>query len=720
MSINQEALLRAAQGLLSSDSEGSSEDGHHRKRSRSRSPQGRLLKQKKAKHSKKHKKHKQNKTRLKRSEHDKIQELERRAAALGTASFFPRPPAGLTSAAARLPVADGDVVILDTTGDANNAMYEGLYAGTIPRYTRLDPLNLVTSDKHARQLADSDAGNVWANRYYKGRNATRAWNIAVRQRGEQDEQLWLDFAAFQHVAARLALLEYHCFPPPTPPGGPAALVRLFSGFWGSAAPRIGEAGARGWAYCAAEAGGDHTEDREAHGELQQDKLESQDEEGEVQGQEDEEEEQSGEADDVGEDEEAQDEEEVDEVELMLRLGVKLEEQLEEVEQQGLPPHILTRWAAEEASRSSSQWQPLRTSATAASLNPDDPAFQNLDPSRVVGFGSLHSCLFILRTKEALRRLVIGCVELLGAPVGPWCSSNCPTPQQQQQGLGNAEGQLAAARAAAKRLLSDEQDNLLLYDAYGCCEAAAGQAKTARKVLESALTLGSATAYSSSGGPVKPAPRGQGSEVVSEAAAAAAAVPLLALHLAQLELCADADSGAERTKAALQARAALAEALQLYPASKPLLALQVQLDCCCYTLAGLRRQLAAMAELNPSPVLWSSALQAEALRPGGRVRMKTMFERALAAPGPLAHYISHELSLGRLENARRVFLRAVHECPGFKGLWLSGFSALSRGMQPRECSGLLNSMQEREVLVRVDVYEVLLAALAEQQQQQQTM
>lgn len=33
--------------------------------------------------------------------------------------------------------------------------------------------------------------------------ATRAWNIAVRQRGERDEQLWLDFAAFQHVAARL-------------------------------------------------------------------------------------------------------------------------------------------------------------------------------------------------------------------------------------------------------------------------------------------------------------------------------------------------------------------------------------------------------------------------------------------------------------------------------------------------------------------------------------
>lgn len=32
--------------------------------------------------------------------------------------------------------------------------------------------------------------------------ATRDWNIAVRER-PHEEQVWLDFAAFQHVAARL-------------------------------------------------------------------------------------------------------------------------------------------------------------------------------------------------------------------------------------------------------------------------------------------------------------------------------------------------------------------------------------------------------------------------------------------------------------------------------------------------------------------------------------
>jgi hypothetical protein len=81
------------------------------------------------------------------------------------------------------------------------------------------------------------------------------------------------------------------------------------------------------------------------------------------------------------------------------------------------------------------------------------------------------------------------------------------------------------------------------------------------------------------------------------------------------------------------------------------------------------------------------------------------------------YMQYELGLGRLDAARKLFLRAVHAVPGAKGLWLSGFGGVCAGLQPRECSGLLNVMLEREVVVRTDVYEVLLAALAEKQQMQ---
>lgn len=45
-----------------------------------------------------------------------------------------------------------------------------------------------------------------------------------------------------------ALLEYHLFQPPTPPGGAAALLRMFRAFWDSTAPLIGDQGSRGWAY----------------------------------------------------------------------------------------------------------------------------------------------------------------------------------------------------------------------------------------------------------------------------------------------------------------------------------------------------------------------------------------------------------------------------------------------------------------------------------------
>jgi hypothetical protein len=527
-------------------------------------------------------------------------------------------------------------------------------------------------------------------------------------------------------------------------------------------------------------------------------------------------------------------------------------------------------------------------------------------------------------------------------------------------------QLATAGAAAKRLLSEQQDNFWLYDAYGCCEAAMGKTKTARKVLESALTLATSAA----------AANARAGAAETDAAAAAAAVgPLLALHLAQLELSALSSSkgAAERAHAALhaclagepynapsaaaaaavpgqqqqqqgllvdkpltkarrgfqdripqllataggsltpaaaatvaaaalfeltvgllsgrvgkgldaaaavykqvtsavpesvraasqqherlqvlhcqmlvaaavgaadalvpplaagrsvasskktgtatsaaaaaaaaaaataaslvaavtpaRARSALAAALQLHPNSQPLLNLQVWLDHSCHTLAGLRRQLAALADLNPSPGLWGIVLQAEGLRPGGRVRMRALFERALAAPAPLTWhqqqrlqrqqqqrawaaalaelpaipqqqqqqeeeggkdeqrqrrllaaatsaseaaaqlelplqdsyrgwgscgsiwlcYIQFELGLGRQEAARRLFLRALHECPGFKALWLAGFRALAEGLNPREASGLMSAMQEREVLLRADVYEVLLADMAEQQQ-----
>lgn len=59
--------------------------------------------------------------------------------------------------------------MLDTSGDANNSLYESLYGGDVPRYNRLDPLDLVRASRKlgggaAATLRDADVGNMNADR----------------------------------------------------------------------------------------------------------------------------------------------------------------------------------------------------------------------------------------------------------------------------------------------------------------------------------------------------------------------------------------------------------------------------------------------------------------------------------------------------------------------------------------------------------------------------
>lgn len=163
--INRTALLKAAEGLLSSASDQSSDNESDRSRSPARK---RHRSEKRSKHSRKEKKHKEkHRKHHKRSEQDKIQELERKAAAIGATSLLSRLPRGLGGLSSASGAAAGDAVLLDTVGDANNAMFESLYAGSVPRYHRVDPLNLVSSARYSSETqlqGDRDAGNNRANR----------------------------------------------------------------------------------------------------------------------------------------------------------------------------------------------------------------------------------------------------------------------------------------------------------------------------------------------------------------------------------------------------------------------------------------------------------------------------------------------------------------------------------------------------------------------------
>lgn len=198
-----------------------------------------------------------------------------------------------------------------------------------------------------------------------------------------------------------------------------------------------------------------------------------------------------------------------------------------------------------------------------------------------------------------------------------------------------------------------------------------------------------------------------------------------------------------------ARAEILRALDVYPKSAEFAALLVRLERLGHTAARLRSQLLALCARSPSPQLWALAFAAEAARPGGHVHLPNLFERALtsfaATPSSPAGgsaatpsssgssgsssfaaalsscvtlwgvYLQHEAAAGRADAARRLFLRALHQCPGSKPLWLRGLRAAAAAMSPREASELLVIAGDKEVRLRTDMVEVMLEAMQEQQQ-----
>jgi hypothetical protein len=154
-------LRRAAQFDSDSGSESNSSSSADRTAARHKQKHS-SKKRKHKKDSKSHKAHKKHK----RSDHEKIAELEKRAAAMGTSSMLPSSRLGFGRHSSTPAAVTGDAVTLDTRGDANNALYESLYGGDVPRYTRMDPLDLVrVSRRLGGQLAvDGSTGNATADR----------------------------------------------------------------------------------------------------------------------------------------------------------------------------------------------------------------------------------------------------------------------------------------------------------------------------------------------------------------------------------------------------------------------------------------------------------------------------------------------------------------------------------------------------------------------------
>ena len=177
--VNREALLRATAGVLSSSSDES--DGPARSRSVSprhrqeHKTKGKKRKKEKHAHKTKHKRHKAD------DDFEKVRRIEQRAGVWNqsSSSLLPVRPTAFSAPT-------NDSAYLDTSGDIKNSMYQSLYAGDIPRYNRLDPLNLVTSRRslqaQQQQLAENkQTGSLASDRYFRGRHLMQSRSRSMKR-----------------------------------------------------------------------------------------------------------------------------------------------------------------------------------------------------------------------------------------------------------------------------------------------------------------------------------------------------------------------------------------------------------------------------------------------------------------------------------------------------------------------------------------------------------
>ncbi|GLI71321.1 hypothetical protein VaNZ11_016480, partial [Volvox africanus] len=305
-------------------------------------------------------------------------------------------------------------------------------------------------------------------------------------------ELELGAGASEVAIARIqALVEFHCFAPGSLDRGASAsgggmgaagggglrlssgaLLRLFENFWEAGAPRAGEEGAVGWAkwyrkenealWVAKTGAGDDSGGRRRGESRRQDEdtdpgdsgggwtgwmelpplssagqaqgAEAQDagaqHEPAAPGSSGEEDEGENEDDDgATEDEGVQ----LTEEELLAQLGLKLDEQLEEMQQQGVPPGILSRWLRTERERSARCWRPLRPPRVDFRLSSPQHGKgesgsggggegggdqRGPDAQQVVLLEEIRDGIFPIEDLDLKLDLILGCFCLLGVPLAP--------------------------------------------------------------------------------------------------------------------------------------------------------------------------------------------------------------------------------------------------------------------------------------------------------------
>jgi NRDE-2, necessary for RNA interference len=167
-----------------------------------------------------------------------------------------------------------------------------------------------------------------------------------------------------------------------------------------------------------------------------------------------------------------------------------------------------------------------------------------------------------------------------------------------------------------------------------------------------------------------------------------------------------------------AREIVYNALQRYPSSPALLRMLRLLEVNAHALTTLRRHLNSILLTAPSVPAWLMLAGVEIGANAARTAIRAALLRAVSSHSssgmhsPLLWRCSlrFERVFGTPDSLHRTFLRAVEACPWSKALWCDGLELLNGYSSPKELSEYLSIMKDKEIAVRTDVLEAVLARL----------
>jgi len=153
-------------------------------------------------------------------------------------------------------------------------------------------------------------------------------------------------------------------------------------------------------------------------------------------------------------------------------------------------------------------------------------------------------------------------------------------------------------------------------------------------------------------------------------------------------------------------------LELFPNSKKLLIQFSRIQIRSHTVSSLLMDLKSHVFHTPTMGSIALILHLEELKSMQDFNVSNLFERVLKMDECCASPLIWRLFLGASgrqgDLMKRSFLRAIRACPWSKSVWLEGLQLCSQGtMKTNEVNEFLETMKEKGIRLRTDIYEILL-------------